>query len=114
MRLGVPELVAELRDELGATLVAQLAGVQESRAVRQWADGERRIQNPAQERRLRLAHQVAAIVRSDHSPGVAAAWFRGLNPDLEDRSPAKVLREGALDDVGPLVLQAARSFAAGG
>lgn len=38
---------------------------------------------------------------------------KGLH-DLEDRSPARRLREGHLDEVGPLVLTAARAFAATG
>jgi hypothetical protein len=45
---------------------------------------------------------------------VAQAWFQGLNPQLEDRSPARLLREGDLDDVGPQILAAARAFAVGG
>ncbi len=36
---------------------------------------------------------------------------RGLNPALGDRSPARLLREGAVDEVGPQVLAAARQFA---
>jgi len=48
------------------------------------------------------------------TPAVVQAWFQGLNPALEDRSPARLLREGAVDDVGPQVLAAARQFAATG
>lgn len=47
-------------------------------------------------------------------PRVVQAWFTGLNPQLEDRSPARLLREGNLDEVGPPVLGAARAFLAGG
>ena len=42
------------------------------------------------------------------------AWFQGLNPQLEDRSPARLLREGDLDAVGPEVIGAARAFLADG
>jgi len=66
------------------------------------------------EYRLRLAYQVAALIAEKDSPAVVQAWFQGLNPQLEDRSPARLLREGDLDEVGPLVLTAARSFAATG
>jgi hypothetical protein len=44
----------------------------------------------------------------------AQAWFQGLNPQLDDRSPARLLREGDLDEVGPLVVSAARAFLVGG
>lgn len=47
-------------------------------------------------------------------PEVARAWFQGLNPQLDDRSPARLLREGDLDETGPAVLGAARAFLAGG
>jgi hypothetical protein len=114
MRLDVPDLVTELRDMLGAKLVAFLGGVGETRAVRMWADGSRRIQDSADERRLRIAHQAAALIRAKDSPAVAQVWFQGLNPQLDDRSPARLLRDGDLDETGPLVLTAARAFAATG
>jgi len=107
-------LVKELRDLLGAKLVAYLGGVRETRAVRQWAEGSRAVQDKTDEYRLRLAYQVAALIAEKDSPAVVQAWFQGLNPQLEDRSPARLLREGDLDEVGPLVLSAARAFAATG
>lgn len=114
VRLPMPQLVSELRDLLGAKLVAYLGGVRETRAVRQWADGERGVQDPVDEQRLRLAHQVAALIAQRDSPGVVQAWFQGLNPHLDDTSPARRLRDGDLDDAGPKVLTAARAFAATG
>lgn len=114
MRLDVPELVAELRDLLGAKLVAYLGGVRETRAVRQWADGTRTIQDSTDEQRLRTAHQAAAVITEKDSAAVAQVWFQGLNPQLDDRSPARLLRDGDLDETGPMVLAAARAFAATG
>ncbi len=55
------------------------------------------------------------LLLSEHdAPRVVQAWFQGLNPHLEDRSPARLLRDGDLDEVGPLVLAAARAFLVGG
>jgi len=48
------------------------------------------------------------------APSVVQSWFWGLNPELDDRTPAKLLREGELEEVGPEVLGAARAFVAGG
>ncbi len=107
-------LVKELRDVLGAKLVAYIGGVKETRAVRQWADGDRRVQDPTDEQRLRLAYQAATLIAERDSPEVVQLWFQGLNPQLEDRSPARLLREGDLDEVGPAVLTAARAFASNG
>jgi hypothetical protein len=114
MSMTTAHLVTALRDLLGAKLVAYLGRVKETRAVRQWADGTRSIANPADVDRLRVAYRAAAVITARDSKQVAQAWFQGLNPLLDDRSPARVLREGDLEEVGPQVLTAARQFAAVG
>ena len=113
-RLDPAQLVTELRDLLGAKLVAYLGGVKETRAVRQWADGTRQVAGGQDLRRLRLAYQAATLLAERDHPTVIQSWFQGLNPALADRSPARLLREGDIDDVGPQVLAAARQFAAVG
>ena len=67
VRASFPELVSELRSVLGARLVAYLGSVKETRAVRQWADGER---EPSEEvrNRLRVALQVALPLAEAESP----------------------------------------------
>jgi hypothetical protein len=114
MTMSTAELVSALRDLLGAKLVAYLGKVKETRAVRQWADGTRAIANPVDVDRLRVAYRATAMITARDSNQVAQAWFQGLNPLLDDRSPARLLREGELDEVGPQVLTAARQFAAVG
>lgn len=107
-----PEEVAyELRHHLGARLVAFLAGVKETRAVHEWAD-QGRTMHSASEQRLRLAYHVYRLITLRDNDQVAQAWFQGLNPKLGDRSPARLLRDGDLEEVGPDVLKAARAFAA--
>lgn len=113
-RMTQSELVSALRDLLGAKLVAYLGRVKETRAVRQWADGTRTIGNPDDVERLRIAYRAARLITERDSPAVAQAWFQGLNPILDDRSPALLLRDGELADVGRQVLAAARQFAAVG
>ncbi|TFD86696.1 hypothetical protein E3T56_06705 [Cryobacterium psychrotolerans] len=113
IRSDTTELVGQLRELLGAQLVAYLGSVTETRAVRQWADGTRK---PSAEaiRRLRLAYQVAVLLNERDQPPVVQAWFQGMNPQLEDTAPARLIREGNPDEVGPRVLAAARAFAAVG
>ncbi|MGC4934399.1 hypothetical protein ACLQ3C_12030 [Gordonia sp. DT30] len=113
-RMSQPELVAALRDLLGARLVAYLGRVKETRAVRQWAEGTRTIANPEDVERLRIAYRAARLIAARDTTAVAQAWFQGLNPVLDDRAPALLLRDGELADVGPMVLAAARQFAAVG
>ena len=111
IRSDIAELVGQLREILGAQLVAYLGSVTETRAVRQWAEGTRKP--PAEAiRRLRLAYQVAGLLIERDHPRVVQAWFQGMNPQLEDTAPARLIREGDPDDVGPRVLAAARAFGA--
>lgn len=113
MRSGTAELVAGLRELLGAKLVAYVGSVGETRAVRQWAEGQRHPSAPV-ERRLRLAFQVAGLLAERDDARVIQSWFQGMNPQLGDDSPARMLRDEDLDIAGPRVLAAARSFAAVG
>jgi hypothetical protein len=109
IRQSLPQIVSELRSRLGAKLVAYIANVSETRAVRAWAEGER-APAPNTDRRLRLAYQVATLIDSSEGDGVAATWFQGMNPQLGDRSPARVLREDRTDEGMGQVLKAAQGF----
>ena len=104
----------ELIDILGPKLVAYIAGVREARAVQQYALDNRSPRQPGTEPRLRLALRVAKLICERDSSEIAQAWFMGLNPQLNDRSPARLLREGDLDEVGPEIIAAARAFVVGG
>src|SRR4051812_16833828 len=112
-RASFEDVATELRELLGAKLVAYLGGVGETRAVNQWAEGERAPSDEVQQR-LRFALRVALPIANADSPKIAQAWFQGLNPQLDDRSPARLLREGELDEVGPAIVAAERAFLIGG
>lgn len=113
VRASFSEVAAALRELLGARLVAYLGSVRETRAVNQWADGSREPSAEVQQR-LRVALQIALTIAASESAQIAQAWFQGLNPQLDDRSPARLLREGDVDEVGPVVITAARAFLIGG
>jgi hypothetical protein len=113
VRSDVAELVVKLRELLGAKLVAYIGSVNETRAMRQWADGDR-VPSADVIRRLRLAYHVAGMLAERDQPRVIQAWFQGMNPLLDDAAPARILREGDADDSGRQVLAAARAFAAVG
>jgi hypothetical protein len=112
VRSSFPEVVTALREILGLKLCAYLGSVKETRAVNEWAEGAREPSDAVQ-RRLRLALQVAAAIAEVDGPEVARAWFQGLNPQLDDRSPARLLREGDIDEVGPDVIVAEWAFLVG-
>jgi hypothetical protein len=111
-QLTFPEIVTELQQLIGRKLTAYIAGVKQTRALDGWVNGKE--PNRDVEPRLRLAYQVAATLNESDNAPVIQAWFIGLNPELEDRSPAKMLREGSIDQNGPHVLDAARAYVASG
>ena len=105
------DVVRELSETLGKKLTAYLAGVKDTRAIDRWIAGVDPYKGA--EDRLRLAYVVArTLSESDHSR-VVQAWFTGLNPELDDRAPIRLLAEGS-DDDARAVLGAARAFRAGG
>lgn len=113
VRLPAAQVVADLREILGATLVAYLGGVKETRAVAEWAAGKREPSSQTMNR-LRTAFRVATLLRTRDNNGVVRAWFQGMNPHLEDVAPARVLRGQPLEEAGPAVISVARAFVAAG
>lgn len=105
------KVIEELREILGARLVAYLGGVKETRAVTDWITEKHRPSSEAVEQRLRDAYQIAALLAEVEGKGVVQTWFMGMNPQLDDRSPARLLREGG-PEAGTEVLGAARAFIA--
>jgi hypothetical protein len=98
-----------LQDALGQKLVAYMAGVADPKRVGRWAQGVQAPRDEA-ERRLRAAFQIFHLLLSEESAHVTRAWFIGMNPQLNDDSPADAIREGRLKEA----LAAAKAFIAGG
>jgi hypothetical protein len=109
IRMPVPMLIGELREILGAKLVAYIGSVRETRAVREWAEGTRAPKGDTTER-LRLAYLVAKDISDSDGPETTQAWFQGLNPLLGDVSPARLLRDGDLETDGQRIIAAKRYF----
>jgi hypothetical protein len=91
---------------LGQRLVAVIAGVKDAKAVGRWARGED-IPRAQAAATLQNALHVVELLRSQEDDETIRSWFRGMNPDLGDRSPALVVRDKPED-----VIQAARAFLA--
>ena len=113
VRLPFPVVVKELAACLGQKLTAYIAGVADARAVNAWVAEEQAPRDRIPER-LKFALSIARVISEHEDKFVAQAWFQGLNPQLDDRSPARLLREGDLDEVGPAIRAAARAFVVGG
>jgi hypothetical protein len=107
---SIADIAAFLQDALGQKLVAFMVGVDDPKTVGRWA-GEKRLPRDIEvERKLRDAYQIFRLLLTKESPYTVRAWFVGLNPQLDDESPATAIREGRTRDV----LVAAKAFLAGG
>lgn len=108
IEIPIAEVVRELVDLLGATTVASIGDVKETRAVQAWLT-ERKPQRP---HILRFALQLATMIAGASDREMAIAWFHGCNPSLDDRVPIVMLRDEPLETVQAPLLNAARAFAA--
>lgn len=106
---SVADIAAFLQDVLGQKLVAYLVGVQDPKTIGRWAKGTL-PQDSDSESKLRGAYQVFRLLMTEESPHTVRAWFVGLNPQLDDESPAAAISEGRIKDV----MVAAKAFLAGG
>jgi hypothetical protein len=112
LMLPMPEIVRALSTVLGKKLTALAAGVKDTRAIDRWLEGAQSYIDIDAEQRLRFAYHVVMILSSQDSPAVVQAWMMGVNPELGDRIPILQFQEN-LEQVAPLILSAARTFAAG-
>jgi hypothetical protein len=98
-RMAVNESLATiasvLQEVLSRRLTAYTVGVKDAKTVGRWASGEiTEIRNPEVEQRLRDTYAIVELVLSVTSPRVVRAWFLGMNPELDDVSPAQAIHDG--------------------
>jgi len=106
------EVVGDLVSIIGRKLTAHIASIKDARAIDRWL--QKACPQKDVEQRLRFAYHVASMIAGFDSPGVVQAWLMGLNPELDDEVPIRLLRKGDLNVDGKRVLNAARAFVAGG
>jgi hypothetical protein len=103
LTLPLPDLVQKLSSIIGKKLTAYVAGAKDARTVDRLIEGE--LLSNDSEQRCRLAYQVATILSTYDSPAVVQAWLMGLNPELGDRVPIRLIREENLQQLAPLILK---------
>jgi hypothetical protein len=111
LSLAWPEVVRRLIEIVGRKLTAYIAREKDVRALDRWINGTEPYGDA--EERLRFAYQVVRTLSQHDSPRIVQAWLTGVNPELGDRVPLRVLRDGDLRTVAPEILGAARAFSAG-
>lgn len=106
-RVDFTQIAAFLRENLGTSLLALTAGVA-AETVGRWVSGQRRPQ-PTHEQRVRDTYTIFRMICEVDAAATARAWFMGMNPQLDDLSPAEAIRDGKHREV----MAAARAFIAG-
>lgn len=109
VKVDTKDIVKFLSENLGPSLTSLIAGV-ETRTVNRWASNEGGSPRPESERKLRAAFQVFQLVQTVEAAPTVRAWFMGMNPQLDDISPAEAIAEDRVRDT----MAAARAFIAGG
>lgn len=106
---GFADIVRVLQENIGPNLTAYIAG-KSTQTVNRWAKEDQSPPGDDIEKRMRAAYQIYRTITEVNSNHVARAWFMGMNPQLEDMSPAEVLLDDRLRDA----MSAARAFRSGG
>jgi hypothetical protein len=107
----ISEIARFLQEVLSRRLTAYITGVGDGKTVSRWANGEvTEIRDNEVEKRLRAAYEIVRLLLTGDAAQTVKAWFIGLNPELDDVSPAEAIRGGQLKES----LAAARAFLIGG
>ena len=104
VRSASTAVVARLQEVLGRDVVSVITDKQ-PRTVTRWISGDA---NPTSrdQQLLRDTLQVVELLSEVEGPEVTRAWFIGMNPQLNDESPAEEIAAGHVRDV----MAAARAF----
>jgi len=86
-------VVAALIAALGPTTVQALTGTKDRSMPSKWARKDGPKPRPQAETQLRLGYRVLVILRDEEGPTVAAPWFHGANPSLNEDTPVTAIRE---------------------
>jgi len=106
-QISAQDISGALARVLGRQLLNVIVG-KGPRTIQRWIAGDS-VPMAEDERRLRNAYQVYMLLSTVEGDHTIRAWFMGMNPQLEDESPAEALAAGQTRNV----MAAARAFANG-
>lgn len=110
LRMDPNEVVHDLVHVFGASLVAVLGSVKNTRTVRHWMEPDGK--KPDHLAALRFTLQVVMFLQAaGEKQSTVDAWFRGMNSRLGDTAPALLIADHGDDlHTQQRVMQAARAF----
>ena len=91
IRLDIHDLVRELNENVGATVVAAMTGAGSRTLPYKWAKDVEPQQRFVE--RLRLGYRVWRVVKDDEGVNIALAWLMGANPRLGETTPVSAIRD---------------------
>jgi len=97
MKLSDSQLVRELCEFIGPTLVALTSGTTDRSVVTAWITGTKKLKL-LERNRLETAHRLLNDIAEQDSNDMARVWFIGANCGPETGSPCEALRDDRLDD----------------
>lgn len=100
------EIVRQLNDALGSTLVAALSGVKNRKQPYDWARRDGPEPRHDAWNRLQFAHQIWTALETEEGRDIARRWFIGGNPLLGESTPVMAIHE----DRHAEVRRAAKAF----
>ena len=111
MNADLKTMASTLVDVMGRAIVAGIVGIRNPKTISRWASGEvTSVRDRYSEERLIAAYQVTSLLQEHYGKDTIRSFMLGMNPVLNDESPAIALREGDFKGA----INAARNFLAGG
>ncbi|GAB4100537.1 hypothetical protein [Sinomonas halotolerans] len=98
-RMDIHDVVRELNQHVGATVVQTMAGVKGRTSTYSWAKPDGPDPGPIAEARLRLGYRVWRILEMAEGKHVALAWLMGANPRLDDELPVLYIQQQKVREV---------------
>ncbi len=106
-RMNIHDLVRELNENVGATVVQTMAGVKDRTSPFKWAKPDGPEPRPEVVARLRLGYRVWRTLEMTEGNNVALAWLMGANPRLDEELPVLFIQQQRTREV----IGAAEAFA---
>jgi hypothetical protein len=92
-RMNIHDLVRELNENVGATVVQTMAGVKDRTSPYKWALPNGPEPRAEVEARLRLGYRVWRTIEQAEGRHTALAWLMGANPRLEENLPVLYVQQ---------------------
>ena len=91
--MNIHDLVRELNESVGATVVQTMAGVKDRTSPFKWAKPDGPEPRPEVDARLRLGYRVWRTLEMAQGKHVALAWLMGANPRLDEELPVLFIQQ---------------------